>query len=220
MYREAAVEVFYPNAYFDFYQYDLRATLSFLRDVVPREALARVQRVNFTMTEAQCEGWGDGALASGYPEHFLNSILAAHCEGSARPPLDLKADWRALLAFLGANTDPTRLSVTVDLGECSWRFVEDPLCFDIYDEAQSIYRFLYDMYIDISTAMCSLHMIGSFEMKLGVFEQLAPWLEREVMGNRYGQIPQPPKRLRPHQKIPEWHRVDERLFGSNYIPDV
>ena len=65
--RHQALEVFYSTAQFDFHDDNLGSTLSFLRDVVPREGLSRLRRIEFTMTEAQCEGWAGGAVASGYP---------------------------------------------------------------------------------------------------------------------------------------------------------
>ncbi|KAJ4420809.1 hypothetical protein N0V82_004104 [Gnomoniopsis sp. IMI 355080] len=221
MYHEAAVEVFYPNAYFNFYEDDLRAALAFLRDVVPRQALAHMRRIKFTMTVAQCEGWADGALASGYPAHFLENILHVSCEGSARPPLEYRADWRALLAFLGgAHADLARLTITVDISECSWEFLEDPLNFDMYDGNQSMYRFLYDLFIDVTTAMCSLHTIGDFKIQLGVFSQLKPWLEREVLGQRYSMISEVSGRMNWYDMVPKWHNVDQRLPGSNYSPEA
>lgn len=132
MYNEAAVEVFYPHALFDFCEDDLGATLSFLRDVVPREALGRWRRVKFTMTETQCEGWTDGeALACGYPPGYFQSF-ARRCwpNGGLRPGFDYKADWRAVLRFIAANMDLAELHVSMDMNACSWALVEDTLICD------------------------------------------------------------------------------------------
>lgn len=67
-------------------------------------------------------------------------------------------------------------------------------------------------------------------MELSAFEQLKPWLEREVLGR---ESPEPEfkgprarrlwadlwKRPRFYQVVPEWHDGERRLEGSNYQPE-
>lgn len=45
-----------------------------------------------------------------------------------------------------------------------------------------MFRFIYDFYIDVATALCSLKGLGGVNSKLSAFKQLRPWLEREVLG--------------------------------------
>lgn len=222
--RREALDVFYSNANFDFYNNDLGSTLTFLRDVLPREGLARLRRLEFTMTEAQCEGWAGGAVASGYPAGMLEGQVAKPYWGGGPPPqLDYKNDWRAIMALLAERADLPRLNILVDMGECSWAFVEDTLCWEDSPD-MSMFRFLYDFYVDVATAMCSLKGLGGVEFELGAFEQLKPWLEREVLG--YGRkriiktIPEKDLWQRPrfYQVVPAWHDMNQRLEGSNYQP--
>lgn len=214
MYREAAIEVFYAHAWFNFFQDDLRLTLSFLRDTVPREVLGRIRCINFTMTEAQCEGWNPrGALSCGYPDPALQRIAKRRFDEDVRE-LDYQADWRAVLAFLKTHADLPKLRITVDIGECSWTFAEETL---LMDNTAPMLRFIYDFAIDITTALCSLKTLDALRLEMSAFDQLAPWLEREVLGR--GDVPQTTRRLRPYQKIPNWHRMDQRLVGSNYRED-
>lgn len=65
-----------PTPIFDFSNDNLGSMLSFLRDILPREGLSRLRRLTFTMTEAQCEGWAGGAVASGYPASMLERQVA------------------------------------------------------------------------------------------------------------------------------------------------
>lgn len=46
----------------------------------------------------------------------------------------------------------------------------------------SWFRFIYDFYIDVATAMCSLKGLGGVNFERSVFEQVRPSLEREVLG--------------------------------------
>lgn len=222
MYQEAAVEVFYPNAYFDFYQDDLRVTLSFLRDVIPRKALARIRRIRFTMTPGRCEGWADGALACGYPEAILQSITRVYCAGNSRPALDYKTDWRAVLGFLARNAHLPRLSLSVGMAECSWGFVDDP--YELNMDTDAMFRFMYDFIIDVVAAMCgSLKTLRAVKLDMCLYEGMAGWLEREVLGHDDGEIlPLPTSRggLKPYWSPPPWHDLDQRLEGSNYTPDI
>lgn len=223
-YREA-VEIFYSNVCFDFYDHDLGATLAFLQNL-PRDGLLRLRHIEFTITEAQCEGWCDGAVASGYSDRKLESQVARPYWGGGPPPKhDYKADWRAVVAFLASHTDLSHLSIAVNMGDTSWPFVEDTLMWPEQPEL-SMFRFIYDLYIDVATALCSLKGLGDVTFDLSVFEQLKPWLEREVLGHHREPTFETPhqermwqalwQRPRWYQVIPPWHDVNHRLEGSNY----
>lgn len=94
----------------------------------------------------------------------------------------------------------------------------------------TMFRFIYDFHIDVTTAMCSLKGVGGVRLELGAFEQLGPWLEREVLGYEKRRTLQtgPAGRLeemlwqRPrfYQVVPPWHDMNRRLEGSNYKPDL
>lgn len=227
--RREALDVFYSNANFDFYNNDLGSTLTFLRDVLPREGLSRLRRLEFTMTEAQCEGWAGGAVASGYPAEMLERQVAIPYWGGGPPPqFDYKNDWRAVMAFLAERADLPRLSITVDMGECSWAFVEDTVYWedspDLPIPDLSMFRFIYDFYVDVTTAMCSLKGLGGVKLKLGVFDQLKPWLEREVLGYERKRLIKTIhekmlwERPRFYEVVPAWQDMNQRLEGSNYQP--
>ncbi|KAK7721234.1 hypothetical protein SLS64_001530 [Diaporthe eres] len=226
--RREALEVFYSNAYFDICNGNLGTTLSFLRDVLPRDGLSRLRRLQFTMTEAQCEGWADGAVASGYPPWMLERIAGPYWGGGPVPRLNYKNDWRAIIALLAEHADLARLSITVDMGECTWAFIEDTLVWDDGPDL-SWFRFIYDFYTDVATAMCSLKGLGGVNFELSAFEQVRPWLEREVLGYEKERTFESPRarrleedlwrRPRFHQVVPPWHDVNRRLEGSNYKPD-
>lgn len=224
--RREAIEVFYHDAYFDLYNDDLGSTLSFLRDVIPREGLVRLRRIRFTMTVAQCEGWAGGAVDSGYPAAMLETQVAVpYWGGGPAPRRDHKADWWAVVALLAGRADLPRLTVSVEMGECAWAFVEDTLMWPDPPDL-SMFRFIYDFYVDVVTAMCALKGLSGLNLDLGAFQQLKPWFEREVLGyarERTGLSPRARRleqdlwrRPRFYQVVPPWHDVDQILEGSNY----
>lgn len=224
-----AVEVFYSNICFDFNDNDLGATLAFLQNL-PHDGLLRLRHIEFTITEAQFEGWCYGATASRYSARKFESQVARPYWGGGPPPrLDYEADWRAVVAFLACHTDLSHLSIAVNMGDGSWPLVED--LFMRPDGVDwSMARFIYDLYLDIATALCSLKGLGDVALEVSVFEQLKPWLEREVLGYQREQTfdTQRQEKLwqelwqqpRSFQVIPPWHDVDERLEGSNYEPKL
>lgn len=226
--RREAIDVFYSNVHLDFYNVDLGTTLSFLRDVLPREGLSRLRRLTFTMTEAQCEGWAGGAVASGYPASMLERVARPYWGGGPAPQFDYKNDWRAIVALLAEHADLPRLSITVEMGECTWTFFEDTLMWDDSPDL-SWFRFIYDFYVDVATAMCSLKGLGAVNFELSAFEQVRPWLEREVLGYERERTLESPharrleadlwQRPRFYQVVPPWHDVNHRLEGSNYKAD-
>lgn len=228
MYHEAAIEVFYPNVYFQFWHENLGATLSFLRDSIPRQALPRIQRIGFIITEAQLDGWCDeDAVASGYPEYYLEDAYFhvyedCHFPSRQRPELDHKTDWRAVLTYLAAFADLPGLHITVDTSCSSWSFLESTLIDD--DVTVDWFRFSYNAWIDIATAMCcELKGLGGVRFEMGLFTELTSWLEREVIG-RYNEKPSKVQTAmlrygsRWHDVVPPWH-LDQRLVGSNYHPE-
>lgn len=217
MYQEAS-EVFYSHAFLHFYGDDFSKALAVLRQF-PLDSIKRLRRLQFTMTVAQCDGWGAGALASGYPEHSYKGISKYHWDGSQRPQHDYQADWQTIVDFLANNADLPRLRITVDMSDCGCAFedIGEMLTWPHFDFAW--FRFVYDFYIGISTSLCSLKELGAVDLDLWPFQKLKPWLEREIMGcrNGYGSLDQP-ARQGYGSHIPAWHDMNKRLEGSNYPP--
>lgn len=216
MYREAAIDVFYSRAWFGFMQEDLRLTMSFLCNKIPRVCLTRIRNVSFILRVDRCEALIFGAaFANGYPEPALERVAPWRVDKATRL-LIYQSYWRVVLNFLSMNADLSKLTITVDMKRCPYSLNGDWILLDDYYGPRT--RFIYDFAISITTALCSLKTIGSVRIRMDVFEQLTPWLEREVLGR--GDMPQETRRLSFLQKIPPWHCMDCRLEGSNYHPET
>lgn len=132
------------------------------------------------------------------------------------------------MALLVEGADLPRLSITMNMGDCTWNFIQDAW---MWEDALdlSMFRFIYDFYIDVVTAMCSLKGLGGVNLELSAFAHLRPWLEREVLGYERGRALQTPRarrlekdlwrQLRFCQVLPPWHDMERRLEGSNYQPN-
>lgn len=84
-------------------------------------------------------------------------------------------------------------------------------------------RFIYDYMIEFLTAtFYSLKNVGGVKLELSLYERMAPWLEREVLGHSDGDILPPPKRREPgfYWDSPEWHDLNQNLEKSNYTSAV
>ena len=203
-----ALEVFYSSAHFNFNGDDLRLTLSFLRDILPREGLSRLRRVEFTMNTAQCICW----TSSSTEFKYKNSL-------------------QAIVALLAEHANLPHLSITVNMRQCLRSIFGNCVVFKP-DEIISAdtFRFVYRFYIAVATAMCLLRGLGGVNLELYAFEQLRPWLEREVLGydkERTFQSLQDKRheealweRPQQFQTVPPYHDNDQRLQGSNYQPDT
>lgn len=269
--RHEALDVLYGGGggglpLLELHDNDLAATLAFLRDALPRDGLARLRRLRFIMTEAQCAGWtagpggvgiDHGPIACGYPPAMLERQVARPCWGGGPPPaLDYAGGWRAVVALLAARADVPRLRLEVDMRECAWTFVEDTVTWednikfnDGDDDEQEengggndaeavvaaeppavdMFRFIYDFAMDVTAGMCALRGLGGVSIELSAFQQLKPWLEREVLG-RERELSFETEldrrtwedlwaRPRFYQVVPPWHDMDQRLEGSNNQPD-
>lgn len=148
-----------------------------------------------------------------------------YCAGSSRLALDYKTDWRAVLGFLERYAHLPRLSLSVGMaaqGECSWRFVDDP--YELKMDTDAMFRFMYDFIIDVVAAMCgSLKTLGAVKLDMCLYEGMAAWLEREILGHGDGEIlPLPTSQggPKPYRSPSPWHDLDQRLEGSNYTPHI
>lgn len=190
MYREAS-EVFDSHAYLNLYGDDFSTALEVLRRF-PLDSLQRLRRLQFTMTVGQCDGWGVGALASGYPPYSYPAMAEAFWEASLRPEHDYRADWQAIVEFLANHVKLPRLSLTININLSGWEFqyVTNMLNRENVSINFAWFRFVYDFYIGISTSPCSLKEVGAIYLELWPFSRLEPWLEREIMGcrNRHGSL--------------------------------
>lgn len=220
MYREAS-EVFYSHALFKFHGDNFGTTLAVLR-TIPYDSLQRLRRLKFSMTVAQADGWGNGALASMFPEFEYRRIASWYWKenGNIRPEFDYQADWRAVVSFIAENTNLPRLSIIMDFASCGWALTDEGEMLS-NDLDFGCFRFMYDFYIGVTTALCSLKTLEAIHFDLFPFRKLKLWLEREVMGcrNGYGSLEQP-LRQGFGNFIPSWHNLDRRLEGSNYHPSL
>lgn len=217
MYAEA-FEVFWPNAFMDFYSDSFSISLAAMRRL-PLHSLTHIQ---FTMSLAQADGWGLGARACGFPEGWYRR-LGLHGDGDSsgveRP--DHQSEWAAVVAFLAEQAELLpRLRITVDFGSCGWGFADEGEMLALEEVDFGWFRFLYDFVIDAVTALCRLKTLREVRFELFPFANLESWLEREVMGcrNGYGEI-EPPSRRGYGNHIPSWHDMNKRLEGSNYHPN-
>lgn len=227
-----ALEVFYTNLHLDL-DLDPSSSVTFFRSLSPHN-IHHLLRITFTMTPAQVESWCNGAVASGCSPGRLKSIATVYWDDKVlKPPGDddfYRRTWREVIAILAAHADLPRLTLTVKMGDCTWVYVEDTLIWeDPPDEIRASFRFIYDFYIDVVTALCELRGLGALVLELSAFGQLKPWLEREVLGR---ESPEPIfeeeyerrrwellwKRPRFFQVVPRWHDGERRLDGSNYQP--
>ncbi|ROV94594.1 hypothetical protein VPNG_09197 [Cytospora leucostoma] len=225
-----ALEVFYTNLHLDL---DPCSSVTFFRSLSPQN-IHRLRRLTFFFTPVQVQFWCDGAATPGYPE-LPSTDMEYYREHAVKPPDQAfyRRTWREVIALLAAHADLPRLSLTIDMSEGTWAYVETPLMWagEIMeaDEIVPMFRFIYDHYIDVFTALCELRGLGALEVEIGAFDQLKPWLEREVLGR---ESPEPKyeskhkqrmweelwKRPRWFQRVPPWHDMDRRLEGSNYRP--
>lgn len=157
-----ALEVFYTNLHLDL---DPCTSLTFLRSLLPQN-IHRLHRLTFTMTPAQVEGWCNGAVASGYgPTKLASQVANPYWGGGpAAPPGDdgfYRRTWREVVARLAAHADLAQLALTVDMSECTWVYIEDTLMWDDPpDVIRPMLKFIYDLYIDVVTALCELRGLG------------------------------------------------------------
>ncbi|KAK7738496.1 hypothetical protein SLS53_006015 [Cytospora paraplurivora] len=221
-----AQEVFYTNLHLDL---DPCSSVTFFRSLSPQN-IHRLHRLTFFFTPVQAQFWCDGVATPGYPE-LPSSDMQYYRDLAVKPPdkAFYRRTWREVVALLAAHADLPRLSLKIDMGEATWAYVETPMMWEgeimEVDEIIPMFRFMYDFYIDVFTALCELRGLGALEVDLVAFEQLRPWLEREVLGRESpepkfeGQKNAAPRRPRWwYQLVPPWHDGDRRLEGSNYRP--
>lgn len=225
-----ALEIFYTNLHLDL---DSCSSIIFFRSISPRN-IHRLRRLTFFFTPVQVQFWCDGAATPGYPE-LTSTDMAYYRDHAFKPPDEAfyRRTWREVIALLATHADLPRLALTIGMEEGTWAYVETPMMWEgeimEAEEIIPMFRFMYDLYIDVFTALCELRGLGSLEVGLSAFEQLKPWLEREVLGR---ESPEPKfetewaqerwetlwNRPRWYQLVPPWHDGDRRLEGSNYRP--
>jgi len=102
----------------------------------------------------------------------------------------LRDHWNRLVAFVQRNLHLSNLLIVVNLQAvydiCLW-----------HDSDEDEVRFVYEIYCQITGALCALHGLCDLHFLLGWFTDLEPILERQVMGeaydssqgNRYSKVP-------------------------------
>lgn len=134
-------------------------------------------------------------------EHFLSWQSDNHAE-----------QFRKLVTFIGDHMNATKLRLVVDtLKICD-------TCLWVDDNEEN--RFVYDVYLDIANTLCSLRGLRGVEFAMGWASELAPWMCREILGDRYtGEVCEPEHRPGDPDWFgwaPKWHSNTTRLPNSNY----
>src|SRR3569833_2640833 len=186
MYEEAALQLFYPRNLISFRNSHFAQTLNTMKHLTPA-ALRSSRRLRCGVTLSQFDNWVPYAVLEAGPDairEWSERAERAVATTGSGPSSREANDWRTLVAFVGEHMDLPKLSITVDMVSCVWDQLEDYLMLDDFDPMET-FRHAYDMYIDIATSMCALKSLGKVEFRLGAFDLLAPWLEREVLGERF-----------------------------------
>lgn len=84
---------------------------------------------------------------------------------------------------------------------------------DMAEEDEERFRWVYDLYRDVAEAMKaafesgkSRRTIESVRFQLGIFSDLEPWLEREVLAKRFkGSMARGAWSRILEQRVPRWH---------------
>ncbi|CAK7211858.1 hypothetical protein SEUCBS140593_001307 [Sporothrix eucalyptigena] len=228
MYREAALDQFYSRVALHLESDRFETTLAFLEQMTPA-TLRSLARINIKVTKAQYELWR-AAVTGGRDEEVWapDQTFVYEYESRRGDP-----GWADLVAFIRDNMDPSRLGITLDLEECVWDYYESYLISDEpTGELMMIFRDAYAMYMDLTTELCTIKTLAKLQIQLSVFENLAPWLVREVLGPKRDPYKggtsnadiekQYPVSIfrRPHVRIPYYHDIDQHLQGSNYNSEV
>src|SRR3569833_3332410 len=216
MYEEAALQLFYPRNLISFRNSHFAQPLNTMKNLTPA-ALRSIRWLRFVVTHSQFDNWVPYAVLEAGPDairEWSERAERAVATTGSGPSSREANDWRTLVACVGEHMDLPKLSITVDMVSCVWDQLEDYLMLDDFDPKET-FRHAYDLYIDIATSKCALKSLGKVEFRLGAFDQLAPWLEREVLGERFTGFEKTKKnnknknrkqqKKKKKQKIPTYH---------------
>ncbi|KAK3374689.1 hypothetical protein B0H63DRAFT_255437 [Podospora didyma] len=209
--RLAAIQAFYPGSIFTLRHDNFASVL----DVFPRIALPLLRNVTFELNPMQCYYWTGGAPTREHlPRHFAQ-ISAAHSP-TLPPGYNPSADFRAVLSALAARSyedgsDTAPLALELDL--LSPHVFVDLFIGDMDEDDEEQFRWTYDLYIDVARAVRESFQdtggrLSSVRFRLATFTDLEPWLEREVLGERFVGTVQPatkgPRRILT-ERVPKYH---------------
>lgn len=233
--RLAAQQVFYSNALLTIHN----DQLEFAFDFVHRPTVAHFRRVSFAITPAQCYFWAGYRPAAAHPQWDLEHIVEAYFpKGPYRSESSNPAKaaiwpyacqvpstgFRAALDVLAAvDVDQTLppLDLEIDLSAL-WVYAAlylEPGGGDDPDDLEDRFGWVYDLYLDVAHAIHQAftcpgrRRLGSICFELSMFNDMAPWLVREVMGDRFtGSVQGPMARLGRarllQEKVPRYHSAD------------
>jgi hypothetical protein len=194
--RRDAMDVFFPRTVFEFAQ-DYSETIQFLK-ALPAGAAKLIRRMTLVIPQDHFRAFFDRWGPNAYKQKKTRE--------------EHSAAFGDLLQFIKTEMNLPRLRLQINMWEiaewCAWA----------EDEEEN--RFVYDAYLEIADALCSLRGIGAVEFDMSWACDMRPWLTREVMGKDYEVPPDPrPRHLNAiYPMPPTWHDdVDEfRLPHSNY----
>jgi len=213
--RLAAMETFYFTAHFRLRHDQLGATLDFF----PKAALPYVRNVTIALTSEQCYHWTGSPPSPEVPKWYLDQVRRIYfpkggSEGhNGQAGLGSEGYLGTLKAVLStlATASTTRIQLELDLSAARIfaEMYSDGLDLDNEDR----FRWVYDLYQDVASVVRgafeegkSARRLGSVKFRLGIFTDLEPWLEKEVMGEGLvGTVVREGTRMFLWERVPGWH---------------
>lgn len=192
-----AIEILYRGSHFVVAPTSKRAWDLFRR--LPPAGLQRIRRITLRAS------LGDAELIFRDATFIASHDLTRH----------LATLWPKWADFIRENFDVEHLSVFVDLSRAGrWCQNHPP---------EGTLSATYEYYRFVTSALCRIGPIRDVAFDLAWVHDLAPWMEREVLGSRFkGEIndphPDPAGYMMGDDDsgVPYWHDNDERVPGSNF----
>ncbi|KAK1750186.1 hypothetical protein QBC47DRAFT_439369 [Echria macrotheca] len=219
----AAMEVFYRTTQFTVRHDDLSSVLKWL----PGTALPLIRYLGIIITPEQCFLWnGHGRTPTpAHPPWHLQQVAAVLFppkdksrvfKPRSRPSITPRKAFRKVLCDLAAarmTVELPGLDLTLDLG-ATYAFA-DIFIPEMNENDEDRFRWIYDFYLDVAKCVREIlmkpgqYMVNSVRFRLGTFTDLEPWLEREVMGERFmGSVERPVEKGRARilaERVPRYH---------------
>lgn len=215
--RRTAMEVFHPEADIRVRHHNLGAVLHAL----PPASLPLLRRLSIVLSQAQCYYWFGRAPDFAHPEWDLPKSEPDWPEEGDKSANHYRPGLRAALARLAAEADPARLDLELD-PRAVWALSQ---LFDGDGEPdeEDRFRWTYDLCVDVAEMVCAeLPGLAGVRFRLATFCDLEQWLAREVLGERFRGSVEPPSARRRglSERVPSYHRMEQRIRGSHYRGDM
>jgi hypothetical protein len=232
---EEALDVFYPNTEFSLKNEDMSAHITFLRDALPGAALSKIRKLTIDFTGAQVLTWnGEETIQELQNQQSIlrRSAKWAKEKGMEHdPPVDVTTfvgkvpgQFRELVGFIKEHLDITQLHLTIDMEDAVWLFADEWAGENLSELDEGVQRFgwVSKMYQEIATELCALEGLREVKFGLSLFEDMGPWMEREILGKNFKGAVAKKHPEGPHDRLcdryPHGFDPNKRLKGSNYVP--